>query len=1387
MAGEQLRISQIGLVARSPEGHAAKGMAIKGHEDLWVEIQANTFRNWVNEHLRSVGMEVRDLASDFCDGTRLCALVEVLQKRKLRPNWIKRPANPHQYLENVTAALTAVSEDGVKLVNIGNVDIVNGNLKLILGLIWSLIVRYQIGRSKFPPRKLMLAWLKAVLPDCRVTNFTTDWNSGLYLSALLDYCEPGLFPHWKHLNANDSVSNCRSAMELARTRFSVPMVLEPEYLASPFLDELSGMTYLSYFMKENSPGTRATLRWVNSQLKDKHVSNFTKDWNDGSVLCSLVSSLGAPAKFQHSNDPLVWENNLNNGINSGRKLGVEPLLRAKDMVDQNVEHLGVMAYAANFQWIPPRAAPSLTVAASCDTHTTRIHTPTTFKIDFLGDDIDPRSITVEIEGPEGQLLDCRLSLDSMGGKGTFTPTHVGMHQITVFNEGEVVKGCPFHIRAMPELSAISYTGMEPCAVGSIVEVLVNSNGARSGNVEVTAASPTGRMLPCPVNERSGVYTATFQPDEPGEWSIAVRHSGELIQGGPFTCFVFDPNGVKLLGLESPAIPESIHNFTIDARGTGGLGKIIVDIVQDRQSLPHTIDKVSDSLYKVSLHTHKPGKYRIYIYFNGSLVKGSPFPLRVGTREQMKAERLHSPSVKVTSSSNHQENSTRYSAFDRINSSHHRINSPVTSHSSSPVGYRGTSPLASPLRSPSLRSPVEKVSPVFRSTNSPINGLRVGGSSPLHSPGFRNSPSPLNSPISRNSPSQNFAYNSSSSIDTSSNVRVSAMLSNLNQRRDSWDALIKTQNVLGESDAKTTGDALQLLPLHRVSSFTIDTDAPLSQISVMAFSPSKHQLNVKTTRSSSQTAVIYLTATEVGEHVIDVKVRDQRVAGAPFRSHAYDAHAIKVGRIPNGLVGQPVEFEIDGSGAGSGNLEILVNGGHVTSFVRNLGNQRFLASFVPHEALGHLVEMKFNGESVPGSPWQVTVMNGGVGSVAPKMAVIGEAVRLVPVDNVASFQISALGFLREDVHSNVISPSKKAVHSSVISEPGGIYRIEFIPNEVGSHLVEVTVAGEKLPAGPLLAKVYNAALIRVTDVASGVVGQPCQFRVDASQAGEGQLEISINEGEVPNHVTVVGGGRCLVSFTPEMTKPHLIDIKFNGETVTGCPFVCSVSDTSRVSVNLSSLELVPVNQVARFHMTVDNSGSAELAVAITGPSCELPVKVTGNVHNGFTAEFTPREVGPHSISVEYNGHPVSGTPFVAKAYDAKRVYVGPLPQGHVGNTLQFTVDASQAGEGNLEITISAQGANIPTQVHPQGNAKFAVSFVPIEPTDHVISIFFNKEAVPGSPFIPHVVGDFPLVTGSSLSHAPLGTDSYFTMSNVAGSLDDIEVNVEGGHSRRLRIY
>jgi filamin len=87
-------------------------------------------------------------------------------------------------------------------------------------------------------------------------------------------CIVGLFPHWKTLNPHQSVSNCERAMDIAHRQFGVPKVLEPEYLASPWLDELSGMTYLSYFMKPDGPGYNASMRWVNSQIRHP-VSNFT--------------------------------------------------------------------------------------------------------------------------------------------------------------------------------------------------------------------------------------------------------------------------------------------------------------------------------------------------------------------------------------------------------------------------------------------------------------------------------------------------------------------------------------------------------------------------------------------------------------------------------------------------------------------------------------------------------------------------------------------------------------------------------------------------------------------------------------------------------------------------------------------------------------------------------------------------------------------------------------------------------------------------------------------------------------------------------------------------------------------------------------------------------
>lgn len=79
----------------------------------------------------------------------------------------------------------------------------DGNLKLILGLIWTLILHYSIsmpmwdeeeeaddGKQKTPKQRL-LGWIQNKLPELPITNFNRDWQTGRALGALVDSCAPG--------------------------------------------------------------------------------------------------------------------------------------------------------------------------------------------------------------------------------------------------------------------------------------------------------------------------------------------------------------------------------------------------------------------------------------------------------------------------------------------------------------------------------------------------------------------------------------------------------------------------------------------------------------------------------------------------------------------------------------------------------------------------------------------------------------------------------------------------------------------------------------------------------------------------------------------------------------------------------------------------------------------------------------------------------------------------------------------------------------------------------------------------------------------------------------------------------------------------------------------
>jgi filamin len=110
----------------------------------WKRIQQNTFTRWANEHLKTVDKTIEDLSKDLSDGLKLIALIEVLSGKKM-PRHNKRPNFRSQKLENVSIALEFLEREGITLVNIDSTDIVDCKLKLILGLIWTLILHYAIS------------------------------------------------------------------------------------------------------------------------------------------------------------------------------------------------------------------------------------------------------------------------------------------------------------------------------------------------------------------------------------------------------------------------------------------------------------------------------------------------------------------------------------------------------------------------------------------------------------------------------------------------------------------------------------------------------------------------------------------------------------------------------------------------------------------------------------------------------------------------------------------------------------------------------------------------------------------------------------------------------------------------------------------------------------------------------------------------------------------------------------------------------------------------------------------------------------------------------------------------------------------------------------------
>uniref|UniRef100_G1MDF6 Spectrin beta, non-erythrocytic 5 n=1 Tax=Ailuropoda melanoleuca TaxID=9646 RepID=G1MDF6_AILME len=223
-------------------------------------MQEKTFTNWINnifQHSR-VGVKIQNLYTELADGTHLLRLLELISGEALPPP--SRGRMRVHFLENSSRAL-AFLRAKVPIPLIGPENIVDGDQTLILGLIWVIILRFQISHisldgEEFGASAALLSAKEALLVWCQrktacyanvnITDFSRSWSDGLGFSALIHAHRPDLLDYCS-LRPERPLHNLDLAFCVAEQELGIASLLDPEDVAALQPDERSIMTYVSLY------------------------------------------------------------------------------------------------------------------------------------------------------------------------------------------------------------------------------------------------------------------------------------------------------------------------------------------------------------------------------------------------------------------------------------------------------------------------------------------------------------------------------------------------------------------------------------------------------------------------------------------------------------------------------------------------------------------------------------------------------------------------------------------------------------------------------------------------------------------------------------------------------------------------------------------------------------------------------------------------------------------------------------------------------------------------------------------------------------------------------------------------------------------------------------
>ncbi|KAF1391122.1 hypothetical protein PFLUV_G00038600 [Perca fluviatilis] len=970
-------------------------------------------------------------------------------------------------------------------------------------------------------------------------------------------------------------------------------------------------------------------------------------------------------------------------------------------------------------------------------------------------------VKAEVRSPSGALTDSPIT-DNADGTYTveYTPFENGVHSVQVLYDDTAVPKSPFRVSVSegcdPSRVVATGPGLQQALTDKPNNFNIITRGAGIGGLGITVEGPSESKMSCKDN-KDGSCSVEYVPFTPGLYDVNITYGGEHIPGSPFKVPVKDVVDSSKVKVSGPGVGSGVRaklpqSFMVDCRKAGVAALAVAITAPKGVAEPVEVTDNGDGTHLVSYTPSVEGPYSVAVQYAEEDV-----PRRYSADQDGKPKQagIHDNGDGTYLVSYTPDRTGRYTIVvkyggDDIPASPYRVRATATGDASKcTVSGPGVGPTVSIGEELGLVVNAKaagkgKVSCVVVQPD----GSEVEAEVLENEDGtfdiFYTAPAPGNYVIyvrfgGENIPRSPFKVMATDEVPMMQEKRSLQQQASLGAGFQPW----VTSDGYEPMGSSVNGSGFR--PFDMVIPFSFRK----GEITGEVLMPSGKSAQPVISDNLDGTVTVQYSPTEAGLHEMHIKYNGTHIPESPLQFYVNNASSPNVTAdgpgLSYGIANKTAMFTVFTEDASEGGLDLAIEGPSKAeiSCVDNKDGTCSV-SYLPTLPGDYNILVKYNGKHIAGSPFTARITED------------NQRRSQVKLGSAADFSL--------DINETDLSLLTASIMAPSRDEPCLLKRmannhigISFIPREVGEHRVSILKNGRHVANSPITIMVVQSEIGDASQVKAhgdglvqGTTFNNASFVVDTREAGYGGLALSI---EGPSKVDIqtedLEDGTCAVTYCPTEPGNYIVSIRFAEQHVPGSPFTVRVTGEGRIRESITrrqkAASVSSVGSVCDLSLKIPAIDMHDVTAEVTSPSgARQPAELVAAGNDTYCVRFVPTEMGVHSVSVRYRGVHVPGSPFqftvgpLGEGGAAKVRAGGPGLEGALaGEPAEFSIWTREAGAGGLSIAVEGPSrAEISFDDRKDGSC--GVSYIAQDPGDYEISVKFNDQHIPDSPYLVPVV-------------------------------------------------